>query len=237
MTLLYIFPHPDDESFGPGPAIARQVRQGHAVSILTLTRGGATKVRHGLGLSVDEMGDVRANETRRAAAALGAALTLLDFPDGGLDDLDPRELERAVTREIEAVRPDVVVTYVGHGNSVHPDHLVAHAVVKRAYCAARDATGDRGPRRLAFFSLVEEALGGAPSHLRGVPRDALDALVTPTDADRQRGHAALACYETYAAVVAEHRPLDSVAGGVGFVLFQEAHDPPLGDLTDGLDAG
>ena len=45
MTLLYVFPHPDDESFGPGPALARQVREGHAVHLLTLTKGGATKVR------------------------------------------------------------------------------------------------------------------------------------------------------------------------------------------------
>ncbi|MEM8600085.1 MAG: PIG-L family deacetylase, partial [Bacteroidota bacterium] len=38
MTLLYVFPHPDDESFCPGPAMARQAREGHAVHLLTLTR-------------------------------------------------------------------------------------------------------------------------------------------------------------------------------------------------------
>ncbi len=234
MTLLYIFPHPDDESFGPGPAIARQVREGHDVSILTLTKGGATTVRHDLDLSVDEMGAIREEETQAAAQALGADVTVLDFPDGGLVDLDPRDLEHVIERKIQAVGPDVVVTYVHHGNSGHADHLVTHAVVKRAYCAACDEMAGRSPRRLAFFTLVDGALDDAPGHLRGTPREDLGALVTFSDADRERGRAALDAYETYAEVVAEHRPLDLVADGVGFVLFQEDPDPPLDSLTDDL---
>lgn len=31
MRILYIFPHPDDESFGPARAMAAQRRQGHDV--------------------------------------------------------------------------------------------------------------------------------------------------------------------------------------------------------------
>ncbi len=60
MRILYVFPHPDDESFGPARAIAAQTRAGHAVSLLTLTRGGATRERFKLGLSVEEMVAVRA---------------------------------------------------------------------------------------------------------------------------------------------------------------------------------
>ncbi len=36
MRILYIFPHPDDESFGPARAMAAQRRQGHDVYLLTL---------------------------------------------------------------------------------------------------------------------------------------------------------------------------------------------------------
>ncbi|MFC2176745.1 PIG-L family deacetylase, partial [Bacteroidota bacterium] len=36
MRLLYIFPHPDDESFGPIPAIHQQLAQGNEVFLLTL---------------------------------------------------------------------------------------------------------------------------------------------------------------------------------------------------------
>ncbi|MGB3541987.1 PIG-L deacetylase family protein [Rubrivirga sp.] len=234
MTLLYIFPHPDDESFGPGPAIAKQVREGHEVSILTLTKGGATKVRHDLGKSVEEMGEIRAKETERAAQALGADVTVLDYPDGGLDDLDPRDLENVIERKIEAVVPDVVVTYAVHGNSVHPDHLVTHAVVKRAYRAACDEMAGRSPRRLAFFALQESVLPDAPDGFHGIAPDETDVIFTYSDADLEAGRAALDCYETYQSVVEEQDPLALVEDGVAFSLFQESHDPPLESLTDDL---
>ena len=234
MTLLYIFPHPDDESFGPAPAIARQVREGHDVHLLTLTKGGATRVRHDLGLSVDEMGARREDEMACVAEVLGIELTVLDYPDGGLDGLDPRDLESVIARKIQAVTPDVVVTYAHHGNSVHPDHTVAHAVVKRAFCAVCDEMAGRSPRRLAFFALTNEQADDANADLHGSPDERVGAVVTFSDADRQSAEAALACYETYAEVIEAHRPLEAVAEGVRFVLFQEDHDPPLDSLTDDL---
>ncbi len=234
MTLLYIFPHPDDESFGPGPVIARQVREGHTVSILTLTKGGETKVRHDLGKSVEEMGAIREKETQAAAKALGAEVTILDYPDAGLEDLDPRDLENVIVRKIQAVTPDVVVTYAIHGNSVHPDHIVTHAVVKRAYCAACDEMAGRSPRRLAFFALQDSVLEDAPDGFRGIGPDETDAIITFSDADLEAGRAALDAYETYQSVVEEQNPLNLVSDGVAFSIFQESHDPPLDSLTDDL---
>lgn len=236
MTLLYVFPHPDDESFGPAPAIARQVREGQAVHVLTLTRGGATKQRHRLGLSVDEMGAVREREMRCVARALGlASLTVLDLPDGGLADLDPRRVERAVEEAVERLRPDVLVTYAVFGNSGHADHLVTHAAVKRVFCALREAAPETAPRRLALFALPENELEGAAPHLRGVDPARIGARVSFSDADRARAEAALACYETYAEVVRKHRPLEQVAAGVAFELFGEpAREVPLESLTADL---
>lgn len=236
MTFLYVFPHPDDESFGPAPAIARQTREGHAVHLLTLTRGGATRVRHALGLSVEAMGAVRTREMRCVAEVLGlASLEVRDFPDGGLADLDPRTLEAVVEEAVRARRPDVLVTYTAYGNSGHPDHLVTHAVVKRVFCALREESPEVAPRRLALFSVVDDDLtANAAPHLRGVPAAAVGARVAFTEADRRRAEEALACYVTYREVVERHRPLDQVARGVPFVLFGETPDEPLDDLTAGL---
>ena len=41
--MLYIFPHPDDESFGPAAVIDKSIKSGDEVHLLTLTKGGATK--------------------------------------------------------------------------------------------------------------------------------------------------------------------------------------------------
>ena len=64
MRALYVFPHPDDESFGPAQVISKQVREGHEVYLLTLTKGEATRMRHRLGYSKEEMGAIRARRIR-----------------------------------------------------------------------------------------------------------------------------------------------------------------------------
>lgn len=235
MTVLYVFPHPDDESFGPAPALARQQREGHAVHLLTLTRGGATRQRHRLGLSVEAMGEVRRREMEGVAEVLAlASLTVLDFPDGGLKHLDPRQIERAVEERVRAVRPDVLVTYAVHGISGHPDHLVAHAVVKHLFCRLRDE-GPEAPRRLALFTLADWPDDGErPVPLRRSKPEEIGVLETFSEADLARGHAALACYETYRETIEEHRPLEQVARGVPFELFGETPEEPLASLFENL---
>ncbi|MCC5939996.1 MAG: PIG-L family deacetylase, partial [Balneolaceae bacterium] len=83
MKILYIFPHPDDESFGPAPAIAAQLRQGFEVHLLTLTKGEATKQRFKLGVDKKEMGEIRFKEMKCVEKTLGlSGMTVLDLPDG-----------------------------------------------------------------------------------------------------------------------------------------------------------
>lgn len=233
--ILYIFPHPDDESFGPGPTIARQRREGHEVCLLTLTRGEATSQRAKYGYSKEEMGRVRYAEMQGVAEALDLTdLTVLDFADGGLDTLDPRVLEGIISNHLRQMRPQVVVTYPVHGISGHPDHLVTHAVVKRAFCALRAEEGAAHPKRLAFLTLSEEGDADRPEHLKGSPPEAIDCVVPFEASDLERGRAALACYETYQDVIEKHQPLKQVTGGVSFELFQEAFDPPVEGLFEGV---
>lgn len=212
--------------------MARQRRQGHAVHLLTLTRGEATRQRHHYGYDKSEMGQVRLEEMQGVARVLGlSSLEVLDFPDGGLAELDPRVLEAVVARAVKRHRPDVVVTYPVHGISGHPDHLVTHAIVKRVCCVLRERMAL--PRRLAFFTLPE-GLKKKPAHLHTSPWEYIDACVPVTAEDLQQAEAALACYRTYQRVIAQHRPLEAVAAGVCFELFQEAFTPPLDDLAADL---
>lgn len=239
MRLLYVFPHPDDESFGPALAIAAQHRAGDEVYLLTLTRGGATKQRHRLGLSVDEMGRIRHDEMKRVADVLALdGMTVLDFPDSGLAEMDPRVLERAVREHVRMVAPDILVTYAVHGVSGFPDHLVTHAVVKRVYCELSDAddagsapAGFAPPRRLALFTLAEEEEAGGGPSLKTSPEQDIDCAIAVGTPEIEAARAALACYETYQEVIREHDPLGRVGRTVYFEIFQESHEPPLPTLS------
>jgi LmbE family N-acetylglucosaminyl deacetylase len=236
-SLLYVFPHPDDECFGPAPALARQRREGHEVHLLTLTRGEATSQRDRLDYSKEEMAEARYEEMQNVAEALDlTSLTILEYPDGQLAELNPLVLEEEIAGCLYETAPDVVVTYPVHGISGHPDHLVAHGVVKRVACALQ-ADGASHPRRLAFFTLPpppEDA--DRPAHLRHSPPALIDCVVNVNDADLETAREALHCYETYRPVIDEHQPLRSVADGVSFELFGEAHAPPLSGLLAEMDA-
>src|SRR3982751_4124156 len=101
MRILYIFPHPDDESFGPARAIAAQRRQGHDVFLLTLTRGEATKVRHTFGWTLEQMGEARYRELLAVSATLDlTGICVLNLPDGGLKEIDPQTIEHSIREEI-----------------------------------------------------------------------------------------------------------------------------------------
>jgi len=233
MHILYVFPHPDDESFGPARGIASQVRAGHEVSLLTLTRGGATQERHRLGLSVAEMGALRRREMDCVAEVLGlAGLTVLDLPDGGLKDLDPREVESAVSREIARLCPDVLVTYPVHGISGFADHLVAHAAVKRVFCGLR-ATGS-APRRLAFVALTaEQAKRASGVHrLAASTAEEIDCIETASAEDMERFRAALDCYESYRRVIERTGVKSTLDRRVAYEFFGEALSPPVVSLVD-----
>lgn len=231
MRYLYVYPHPDDESFGPAPAMYRQRRQGDDVHLLTLTRGGATKQRHRFGYSVREMGDIRYHEMIRMAEVLElTGLHVLDYPDSGLKEMDPRVLEEAICREIEVLRPDVLISYPVHGISGFHDHLITHAVAKRAFLTARERIVSL--RRLAFHTLTEEEASNAgPFPLSGSTEDEIDCMITVEDLDIHRTREALDCYETFRVTIEKTGIKEKLQRFVPFEIFGESWKPPLTDLS------
>lgn len=238
MKLLYVFPHPDDESFGPAAVIHSQVKTGHQVFLLTLTRGGATRERHKLGMTVEQMGEVRYKEMLDVERLLGlSGMTVLDYPDGALKELDPRVLEREVEAHIEKVNPEIVVTHPVHGVSGFHDHLVAHAVVKRVHVKMVEA-GASSLKRLAFVTLPDS---GAPTWMSdGWPRlklteeELIDCVVSLEDGDIEAMKGALACYASYRDVIEKSGVVEKIGRRVYFEIYGEEFSPPLKDLTDKL---
>ena len=217
------------------PAMVRQLEDGHEVYLLTLTRGEATSQRHRLGYTRKEMGEVRSQELECAAQVGGlSGLTILDLPDSGLKELDPRKIEGAVQEHVGEVQPDILATYAVHGISGFHDHLVTHAVVKRVFCELRD-DGDGSVRRLALFTVHDPIQPSrATIQLESSSAEEIDCTVPVDEAAVARGREALECYETYQEVIEESHIREQIATDVHFEIFQEDHTPPLDDITKKL---
>jgi len=234
MRILYIFPHPDDESFGPAPVIKSQVDHGHEVFLLTLTRGGATQVRKKLELSVSQMGAIRYQEMLNVEKVLQlTGMTVLDLPDDGLKELDPRVIEKIVEEHIKKIRPQIIVTYPVHGVSGFHDHLVTHAVVKRVYLQLRDEA-ESYLKRLAFITIpnkvTETQLQGNFVMKQSDP-SLIDCEVALDSKAKEVFIAALDCYETYQEMIVKSGVIEKIGNKVSFEIFGEDHKPPLNDLT------
>jgi len=234
MKILYIFPHPDDESFGPANIMSFQRRQGHEVYLLTLTKGGATKQRYKYGYSVEEMGEVRYKEMIEVEKVLNlSGMTVLDLPDSGLKELDPRDIEKVIREEIENIKPDVVVTYAVHGISGFHDHLVGHAVVKRVFVEMIESVSYL--RRLALFTVTDQqAKMQKHFNIKGSPDDEIDAIIDTDDIDMQNAYKALDCYKTYKDILEATDIKKQIPKQVVFEIYREKHEPKLNDLFEKL---
>jgi LmbE family N-acetylglucosaminyl deacetylase len=235
MKVLYIFPHPDDESFGPARAMTMQRRQGHEVYLLTLTRGGATKQRLKYGYSIEEMGKVRLKEMQGVAKTLDlSGMTVLDLPDGGLKEMDPRDIEKVISREIRRVKPQVVVTYPVHGISGFHDHVICHAVVKRAFVLVKKSSP--WLKRLAFHTISELMAKRSPHfNLSGSTKDEIDCMLVVEPADIAKNLEALDCYVTFQDTITKSGIKDFIRDReLFFEIFQENYEPPLPDLFEGI---
>jgi len=240
MRILYIFPHPDDESFGPAAVIHSQIKNGHEVYLLTLTKGGATQQRHNLGLTVAEMGEVRYRGMLAVEKVLKlSGMTVLDYPDSGLKELDPRILEQEIKNRIEKLRPEIIVTHPVHGISGFHDHLVTHAVVKRVYVELRGARVV-SLKRLAFVTLPDSEeptwMEGGSARLKLTENALIDCIVRLEGDDIEAMKNALGCYASYKETIEKAGVLEKIGDRVYLEIYGEDFSPPLGDLTDRLQA-
>jgi hypothetical protein len=112
--------------------------------------------------------------------------------------------------------------------------LVAHAVVKRAYVELRE----RAPylKRLAFWTIPAEVAAGASElfHLTGSKAEDIDVVMTVDEMDVEKQRQALDCYITYQQTIEAAGARRNIPREAVFEIYQEAYDPPLEGLFDGL---
>lgn len=234
MKILYIFPHPDDESFGPAPAMAAQLRKGNEVHLLTLTKGEATKQRYKLGVNKQEMGEIRYKEMLCVEKVMGlTSMTVLDIPDNRMKWLNPIELENVIEAEIHRLKPDIIVTYAVHGISGFHDHLVSHAVVKRVFCKLK-SEGVSYPKRLAFFTRQGEVFKDGKFRLEASTDEEIKVIETCNEEDMEKFRMALDCYVTYRQTIEESKVKELTTNRVPFELFDEEASTTYSTITEGL---
>ena len=160
---MFVHAHPDDESSKGAGTMARYAKEGHRVSVVTLTDGSAGDI---LNPAMDRPGvkermtEIRVEELARALEILGVTdHWAFGYVDSGyVEDFDGDgslladdafytvPLDEVVARLVALIRherPHVLVTYPEGGGYPHPDHIRCHDVTVAAYHAAGD--GDRFP--------------------------------------------------------------------------------------------
>jgi LmbE family N-acetylglucosaminyl deacetylase len=139
--LLGVFAHPDDETVCAGATFAKYASAGADVRVISLTKGGAGQIRDASAATRSTLKAVREKELDAAGIELGLTETrCLDYPDGGLADIDMQTLIALASELISEIDPDVVITFGPDGFSGHSDHIAVGAAVTAACYELRSTT-------------------------------------------------------------------------------------------------
>lgn len=152
-TLMAVFAHPDDESFGAGGTLALYARRGYRVILLCATRGEAGTVDPKFMRGFASIAELREAELRCAAEHLGLdAVHFLGYRDSGMpgsaDNSHPdaqiahpvEEVAGRIVQHIRVERPDVVITFDPIGGYRHPDHIHIQQATTLAFEHGADPT-------------------------------------------------------------------------------------------------
>jgi N-acetylglucosamine malate deacetylase 1 len=128
--VLAIHAHPDDLEMLAGGTLALLSQKGHRVTMVTMTPGDKGSDRH----IPEEIGAIRKQEARNAAALIGAAYECAEFRDLAIFSDGPSR--RRMVELLRRFRPDLVLT------SAPADYLCDHeatSMLVRDACFAAPA--------------------------------------------------------------------------------------------------
>jgi mycothiol S-conjugate amidase len=176
LRLMAVHAHPDDESSKGAATMARYVREGVEVLVVTCTGGERGSILNPAMDRPDVLADIaniRAAEMDRAREILGVSQAWLGFVDSGLPEGDPlpdlpegcfalvptEEAAAPLVALIRSFRPHVITTYDEKGGYPHPDHIKTHDVSVVAFDAAGDperypGTGDPWQPSKLYFHMT-----------------------------------------------------------------------------------
>jgi len=232
-SVLAILAHPDDE-ITMAPVLARVAREGGGVTIVFATSGDAGPGLSGMSPG-EELAELRENEARCAAFALGLAEpTFWQYGDGKLANIARQDTQsddgaETIIDRISAViaetNPRAIMTWGPDGGYGHADHRMISNLVTQAV----QAMGSERPD-LLYAAFPEGEAANMPGFEGWATID--PSLVTdriryqPTDLEATRS--AIECYESQFPAEARAVLPDILHGSLwrGTVFFRLAFASP-----------
>lgn len=169
-SILFIFAHPDDETFACGISISKYSETKMASThLLCATKGQAGKAGEPPLCTPEELPRFREQELHDACAILGFdQVDVWEYQDKFLNTVPVDELVTRIHQAIHQIQPEIVVTFAPHGISGHPDHLaISHATtqavlslgpetsVRKLYYATRSSDEGFGTMKPPFTDPIE----------------------------------------------------------------------------------
>lgn len=132
MKYLFVFAHPDDESFSSGGTIAKLKKSGAVIKLITATKGEDGETNNIC--KKEDLGITREKELRLAAKILGIdQIFFLGFMDGALNKIPKNILKNKILGILKKEKPDIVITFDRNGGSNHPDHIAISKAATNAF--------------------------------------------------------------------------------------------------------
>ena len=132
MKYLFVFAHPDDESFSSGGTIAKLSKNGAAIKLITATKGEGGET-NGI-CKKEDLGIIRQKELKNAAKVLGIdQIFFLGLRDGTLINTPKNKLTNKILKILKKEKPDIVITFDKTGGSNHLDHKAMSQAATKAF--------------------------------------------------------------------------------------------------------
>lgn len=131
-SMVVVSAHAVDFVWRAGGTIAKYVEMGWDVNVLVLSlgiRGESASLWREPGQTPEVVGDIRKNESRQAATALGCTLHFFDLQDYRMTITD--DVVAAIVRKLREFRPSVILTHAAE-DPFNPDHPTAFKVTAEA---------------------------------------------------------------------------------------------------------
>ena len=122
MNYLVVVAHPDDEVLGAGATIAKLIKQGHNVAIVTMANHAAARANISDTLASDELEAFKIMGVSKSYAA--------DFPNIKMNTVPHLDLVQFIEKCIEDFKADAIITH--HPSDTNNDHVVTSYATQAA---------------------------------------------------------------------------------------------------------